>query len=210
MYTQNCQLVYNRLKFVICLRHHLQNVTETQYMYVQTHVPRHMIAWLCPSSMHVIGTDTQLVCICTSILLYPCSNLQPSTPVPPNHPKPEYKFVDLPYTEWISQRWMYDAEAPFSDWPSLPPTIKTIQQVTSGSLSYRNGVWLLTDSELVFMDNVKSHDPSRIEFYNVTEELDIEVQLGSRVVMMDGGRLFLVTLKTIYLLDCSQPSDENS
>ena len=105
---------------------------------------------------------------------------------------------------------MYDAEAPFSDWPSLPPTIKTIQQVTSGSLSYRNGVWLLTDSELVFMDNVKSHDPSRIEFYNVTEELDIDVQLGSRVVMMDGGRLFLVTLKTIYLLDCSQLSDENS
>ena len=71
-------------------------------------------------------------------------------------------------------------------------------------------MWLLTDSELVFTDNLKSHDPATIEFYNVTEELDIEVQLGSRVVMMDSGRLFLITLKTIYLLDCSQPVDEDS
>ena len=161
----------------------------------------------------MFGIDAGSLCICTLFYTCTCTHattpLQP-TPTVPTVPKPQYSFVDLPYTEWISQRWTYDKDAPFSDWPSLPPTIKTIQQVASGSLSYRSGVWLLTDSELVFTDNLKSHDPATVEFYNVTEELDIKVELGNRVVMMDSGRLFLVTLKTIYLLDCSQPADEDS
>ena len=135
------------------------------------------------------------------------THVQPTTAHEP--PKPQYKFVDLPYTEWISQRWIYDADAPFSNWPSLPPTVKTVQQVTSGALSYRNGVWLLTDSELVFVDNLKSHKPGNVNFYNVTEELDIEIQMGNRVIMMNNGKLFLVTEETIFLLDCSQFNDEN-
>lgn len=135
------------------------------------------------------------------------SHVQPTTAH--DHTQPQYKFVDLPYTEWISQRWTYNADAPFSNWPSLPPTIKEIQQVTSGSLSYRNGVWLLTDSELVFVDNLKSHNPTDVKFYNVTEELDIEIQLGSRVVTVNNGRLFLVTIEAVFLLDCSQMTDEN-
>lgn len=105
---------------------------------------------------------------------------------------------------------MYNStDNPFSDWPSLPPTIKTIQQVTSGSLADRNGVWLLTDSELVFVDNLRSHNPAYVLFYNVTEELGIEVQLGSRVIVMNSGKLFLVTQEAVYLLDCTQSTDED-
>ena len=127
------------------------------------------------------------------------------------HPpsKPEYKFVDLPYTEWISQRWTYSADAPFSNWPSLPPTIQAIQQVASGTLGVRNGVWLLTDSQLVFVDNLQSRDSTRVAFYNVTEELGIEVEMGNRIITMTNGRLLLVTSDVVYLLDCSQAAKED-
>ena len=127
-----------------------------------------------------------------------------------DHPAPQYKFVDLPYTEWISQRWTYEADAPFSNWPSLPSNIESIQQIASGSLSYRKGVWLLTDSELIFVDNLKSHNPDEVKFYNVTEVLGIEIQLGSRLVVIESGRLFLITLEAVYLLDCSQVTNEHS
>jgi hypothetical protein len=127
------------------------------------------------------------------------------------HPpsKPEYKFVDLPYTEWISQRWTYGADAPFSDWPSLPQTVQTIQQVASGTLTNRNGVWLLTDSQLVFVDNLQSRDSTIVAFYNVTEELGIEIGTGDRIITMTNGRLLLVTSDMFYLLDCSQTSKED-
>lgn len=127
------------------------------------------------------------------------------------HPpsKPEYKFVDLPYTEWISQRWTYSADAPYSDWPSLPPTVQTIQQIASGTMANRKGVWLLTDSELIFIDNLQSRNPSTVAFFNVTEELDITIQKGNRIITMTNGRVLLITLEAIYLLDCSQASEEN-
>lgn len=117
--------------------------------------------------------------------------------------------MDLPYTEWISQRWTYKSDAPFSNWPSLPSNIKTIQQIASGSVAYRNGVWLLTDSELIFVDNLKSHNVDEVTFFNVTEALGIEVQPGSRMIVIESGRLFLTTSETIYLLACSQSTNEN-
>ena len=117
--------------------------------------------------------------------------------------------MDLPYTEWISQRWTYKSIAPFSNWPSLPSNVQTIQQIASGSVAFRNGVWLLTDSELIFVDNLKSHNPDEVRFFNVTEALGIEVQLGSRLIVIESGRLFLTTSETIYLLDCSQSTNEN-
>ena len=126
-----------------------------------------------------------------------------------DNPVPHYKFVDLPYTEWISQRWTYESDAPFSNWPFLPSNIKTIQQMASGSVAYRNGIWLLTDSELIFVDNLKSCDPDEVRFFNVTEVLGIEVEIGSRLVVIESGRLFLTTSKTVYLLDCSQSTNES-
>ena len=134
------------------------------------------------------------------------THIQPTVHTPS---KPQYKFVDLPYTEWISQRWTYSADAPFSDWPSLPPTIQTIQQVASGTMDNRNGVWLLTDSELIFVDNLQSHDSTKVNFYNVTEELGIDIEMGNRVVTMTNGRLLLVTSEVVYLLDCSRTYEEN-
>ena len=73
----------------------------------------------------------------------------------------------------------------------------------------RKGIWLLTDSELIFVDNLQSRNPTKVAFYNVTEELDIEIQMGNRIITVTNGRLLLITSEVIYLLDCSQASEEN-
>ena len=75
-------------------------------------------------------------------------------------------------------------------------------------MAYSNGVWLLTDSELMFVDNLGSHNLDEVRFFNVSEALGIEVHLGSRLIVIESGRLFLTTSETIHLLDCSQSTNE--
>ena len=75
-------------------------------------------------------------------------------------------------------------------------------------MTNRNGVWLLTDSELIFVDNLQSRDSTQVAFYNVTEDLGIDMQMGNRIITMTNGRLLLVMSDVIYILDCSQASKE--
>ena len=132
----------------------------------------------------------------------------PSQPTPPpKHPHPPpspppLHFADSPYTEWMSQRWTYSNDN-FSDWPSLPPFIDTIQQVSSGSLGGEPGTWFLTNSSLFFALNLDGTDPESVQFVDIGDDLEIEVVQGSRVATDAGETVFLATPYNVSLLDCS-------
>ena len=59
------------------------------------------------------------------------------------------------------------------------------------------------------MDDLQSRDSARVAFYNVTEELGIEIEMGNRIITMTNGRLLLITSDIVYLLDCSQTAKED-
>ena len=102
----------------------------------------------------------------------------------------------------MSQRWTYSNDN-FSDWPSLPPFIDTIQQVSSGSLGGEPGTWFLTNSSLFFALNLDGTDPESVQFVDIGDDLEIEVVQGSRVATDAGETVFLATPYNVSLLDCS-------
>ena len=103
----------------------------------------------------------------------------------------------------MSQRWTYYGEN-FSDWPSLPPFIDRIQQVSSGKVDGTEGVWFLTDSSLYFALNLDGGDPGRVQFVNVTSSLELEISPGSRLAVDAGGRVYVATPTNVTLLNCGQ------
>ena len=103
----------------------------------------------------------------------------------------------------MSQRWTYSNEN-FSDWPSLPPFIDTIEQVSSGVLGGEPGVWFLTNTSLFFGLNLDGADPDSVQFVDIGDDLDLEVEPGSRLAVEVGERVYLATPYNVSLLDCSQ------
>lgn len=120
---------------------------------------------------------------------------------PPSEPQP-YFFQDLPYTEWISQRWTYQ-DAPFADWPTLPDEIDDIQQLVAGKLGGSSGLWLLTDSQLFFVRGLHGGSPEAVEFLNVSQQLDLDVTVDSYVASKFDSYLYLISSYNITYLDCS-------
>ena len=111
-------------------------------------------------------------------------------------------FYDHPYTEWISQRWTYHGQN-FSNWPSLPNYIDSVDQVLSGKVDGEPGVWLLSGAELYFAVGLGGdRDP---QFFNISGLSGITAEPNasrlSQTASSDG--LFVITPLNITLLDCS-------
>ena len=80
--------------------------------------------------------------------------------------------------------------------------MSNIQQITHGLLNYQHGIWLLTESELFFVENLGESDDVSVEFQNVSATMELDVTPGSRVVLDIGGQVYLVTPTNVTLLDC--------
>ena len=111
-------------------------------------------------------------------------------------------FQDLPYTEWISQRWTYH-ETPFANWPTLPPEILEIQQILAGKIGSSDGLWLLSYSELYFVHGLNGSVPTDVVFLNISEELDLEITPNSYIFSTFSSTLYVITSQNITYLDCS-------
>jgi len=113
------------------------------------------------------------------------------------------EFRDLPYTEWISQRWTYP-NASFSDWPSLPQQVDNIQQLAEGEMMGMGGLWLLTSSQLYFVRYLNGGSPDRVEFTPISGFLDLDITAESYLAPMMPSSFFLVTSGNITYVDCSR------
>lgn len=109
------------------------------------------------------------------------------------------RFFDNPYTEWRVQRFTYDVSH-FADWPVLPDSISNIQQVATGMVQGRSGVWILDIHGLYFATRLEA---SSSNFLNVSKTLELNVSQGSRLAMASVESLFLISPGSIALLDCS-------
>ena len=104
----------------------------------------------------------------------------------------------------MSQRWTYPSGDNFSDWPSLPPFLNPVLQITSGLLGDEQGVWFLTNTSLYFALNLDGADPDIVQFVDIGGELEVEVGPGSLVTVDLWGEVYLATPYNVSLLDCSQ------
>lgn len=116
----------------------------------------------------------------------------PTQTVPP-------RFYDNPYTEWRVQRWTYN-DSHFADWPALPDNITNIQQVATGVVQGRSGIWILDEDGLNFAAGLEGSSTS---FLNVGKALGLTISNGSRLAMASVESLFLISPGSIALLDCS-------
>ena len=142
------------------------------------------------------------------MLLHIVTSPNPFQPTPPpKHPHPPstppLHFVDAPYTEWMSQRWTHFGDN-FSDWPSLPPFINGIQQISSGKLGGEQGVWFLTDDSLYFALNLDGGDPGRVQFVDISDGLDMGLATGSQIAVDLNQLVYVATPYNVTLLNCSQ------
>lgn len=121
----------------------------------------------------------------------------------PHHDPVQLEFQDLPYTEWISQRWTYD-HAPFADWPTLPSDVDQVRQVLEGETVGRGGLWLLTPSQLYFVRQLNGGIPTAVEFINISDSLELSITSESYLAPMLADSFFLVTPGNISCVDCSK------
>ena len=112
-------------------------------------------------------------------------------------------FKDLPYTEWISQRWTYHNDS-FADWPSLPPQVDRIQQLTEGEMMGKGGLWLLTSTQLYFVRHLNGGSPDRAEFTLISKFLELDITSESYLAPLMPSSFFLVTPGNITYVDCSR------
>ena len=103
----------------------------------------------------------------------------------------------------MSQRWTYYAEN-YSDWPALPPFVDRIQQVSSGKVGGAQGVWFLTESSLYFALNLDGSDPERVQFVNVSGDLEFDIFPDSQMAVDMSSSIFVATPYNVTLLDCAQ------
>ena len=113
------------------------------------------------------------------------------------------EFQDLPYTEWISQRWTYNSE-PYADWPTLPSDIDEIHQMVEGEMDGRGGLWLLTPSQLYFVRGLNGGPPTGVEVFNISKTMDLSVTPESYLAPMLAFSFFLITPDNITYIDCSK------
>ena len=128
-----------------------------------------------------------------------------STPQPttPEHPKPKDSSYDLPYTEWLSQRWTYH-DQPFSNWPTLPSYVGSLRQIAHGSVDGEEGVWLLSETALYFALCLDGGDPGDVEFLNISSSVGMEIQEGSQIAVSGvNSGVYVITPTNISFLDCS-------
>lgn len=139
-------------------------------------------------------------------LLSPSIPTQPTPP--PKHPHPTttppLHFFDSPYTEWISQRWTLSTKQNFSNWPSLPPYINSIQQISSGNLGGDQGLWFLTNSTLYFALNLDGGPPELVQFIDLSEGLEIDILPDSRIAVDITETLYVATPYNVTMLECSE------
>lgn len=102
----------------------------------------------------------------------------------------------------MSQRWTYFGEN-FSDWPSLPPFIDGIQQVSSGKIGGEEGVWFLTNTSLYFVMNLDGGDPEDVVFLDIGSELEIDIVTDSQMAVDVGEAVYIVTPFNVTLLNCA-------
>ncbi len=107
------------------------------------------------------------------------------------------------YTEWLSQRWTYDAHE-FSNWPSLPEYIDKIEQVVSGEINGKQGVWLLDTEGLYFMYDIDGVSFEDVALVNISDNLDLYINEGTKICLRSYDSLYVVVQDHVTLLDCSQ------
>ena len=115
----------------------------------------------------------------------------------------QQKFQDLPYTEWISQRWTYD-HTPYADWPTLPSNIDQIQQVLEGEMVGSGGLWILTSSQLYFVRLLNGGLPAAVEMINISDSMELSITSKSYLAPVLANSFFLVTPSNITYVDCSK------
>lgn len=117
-------------------------------------------------------------------------------------PRPGPYFQDLPYTEWVSQRWTYQDSTFSTDWPSFPEEIDSVRQMVAGKVGGASGLWLLTESQLFFARNMYGGSPESAKFDNISQQLDLDVSLDSFIVPRLNSDLYLVSSFNVTYLDC--------
>ena len=80
----------------------------------------------------------------------------------------------------------------------------TIQQVAHGAIGKAVGVWLVTESQLLFAENLNGTEPTAVEYLNISDNLGLVVMRNSHVAVDLGYKVYLITPENVTLLDCSQ------
>lgn len=80
----------------------------------------------------------------------------------------------------------------------------TIQQLMHGNVDGQAGVWLLTESQLLFAVNLCDGDAAEVQFLNISADLELEIEENSRIAAYSASRVYVVTPVEVTLLDCSE------
>ena len=129
--------------------------------------------------------------------------LQPTVHDKPT-PEPRHYFEDLPYTEWISQRWTYHDSELATDWPSLPEEVDQIRQLVFGKVGGVGGLWVLTETQLFFATGMFDTGQKGARFENVSQQLELEVSPDTYIIRRWDTHLYLVSAFNLTYLDCTQ------
>ena len=83
-----------------------------------------------------------------------------------------------------------------------------IQQISSGEVGEKEGVWFLTDSSLYFALDLDGGDPEQAKFVDISGALELDIYPGSRLAVGGEGTVYLATSSNVTLLDCAQDEDK--